>query len=111
MLASTSLTRKIGAGEPKGLAGDSGTRALLRGKHTSNEMAQTVGAARFDEENSAQNKTPQTHSSHGTYVDQPSPKCCSIRRLNGRRVRVNSQEVLLPRTKVSVGWNCGNEVL
>jgi hypothetical protein len=30
---------------------------------------------------SPQNKTPQTHSSRGTYVDQPSPKCCSIRRL------------------------------
>jgi hypothetical protein len=27
---------------------------------------------------SPQNKTPQTLSSHGTYVDQPSPKCCSI---------------------------------
>jgi hypothetical protein len=26
---------------------------------------------------SAQNKTPQTRMSHGTYVDQPSPKCCS----------------------------------
>jgi addiction module HigA family antidote len=32
--------------------------------------------------NSPQNKTPQTHSSRGTYVDQPSPKCCSIRRLS-----------------------------
>jgi hypothetical protein len=39
--------------------------------------------------NSAQNKTPQTRSSRGTYVDQPSPKCCSITRLNGSRTLVN----------------------
>ncbi len=37
---------------------------------------------RLEQKIRLQNKTPQTHSSRGTYVDQPSPKCCSIRRLN-----------------------------
>src|ERR1700685_340019 len=34
---------------------------------------------------SAQNKTPQTQLSHGTLVDQPSPKCCSKTTLNRSR--------------------------
>src|SRR5580693_9065840 len=43
-----------------------------------------------------QNKTPQTHSSHGTLVDQPSPKCCSRRRLNRSRSWGNGSSVPCP---------------
>src|ERR1700685_1400357 len=50
-------------------------------------------------ENSAQNKTPQTQSSHGTLVDQPSPKCCSRRRLKQGPKAVNGPVVPYPTTK------------
>ena len=42
----------------------------------------------------AQNKTPQTRLSRGTYVDQPSPKCCSIRSIGEGLVLVNGTLVL-----------------
>jgi hypothetical protein len=48
----------------------------------------------------AQNKTPQTRSSRGTYVDQPSPKCCSIESIGERRELVNGTQVLYASTRV-----------
>src|SRR5271165_2463591 len=45
---------------------------------------------------SAQNKTPQTQLSHGTYVDQPSPKCCSRITLRPTRNWVNGPTVPYP---------------
>src|SRR5580704_17718473 len=49
---------------------------------------------------SAQNKTPQTQLSHGTLVDQPSPKCCSKTRLGQGLRPVNGTNVTCHTTNV-----------
>jgi hypothetical protein len=46
-------------------------------------------------------KRPRLGLSRGTYVDQPSPKCCSIRSIGYGPVLVNGTQVLSPNTNVT----------
>src|SRR3974390_57061 len=93
------VTRILHAGQKLYAARETGVRSLGAGRVTEGTSPKSRGFAEKPGRSmgfSVQNKTPPARLERGTYVDQPSPKCCSRRRLNVPGKSVNGPGVLYP---------------